>query len=96
VTGGGSKLVTYRGVTMKYLVVLSCLMLNGCFFFMVPLPSSDTFSYANTCVGSENAVVGKRIKHNDGRIGTIKTVYGSSDRCRKDAALPILTEVEYQ
>jgi hypothetical protein len=81
---------------MKYLVVLSCLMLNGCFFFMVPLPSSDTFSYANTCVGSENAEVGKRIKHADGRIGTIKTVYGSSERCRKDAAHPILTEVEYQ
>jgi hypothetical protein len=59
-------------------------MLNGCFFFMVPLPSSE---YANTCVGSEP--LARRIKNN-GRHGL------SYPLTLQETQRLILTEVEYQ
>lgn len=80
---------------MKLVFILSsCLTLSGCFFFMIPIPSGETF-YGNTCV-NESAYVGQRIKNMDGRIGTLKTIYGSSDRCRKDTKMPVLAEVVYE
>jgi hypothetical protein len=69
-----------------------CLLLQGCFAFMVPLPRAD--SAGNTCVDT-NAYVGQRIKNDDGRSGTLKTIYGASDRCRGQRTRPILVEVEY-
>jgi hypothetical protein len=74
-------------------ILASCLALSGCFFFWIPIHSGETFS-GNTCVNSA-AYVGQRIKNTDGRFGTLKTIYGSSDKCRQDVAMPILVEVEY-
>lgn len=82
---------------MRYLAVLPALLaLQGCFFFWVPIRSDSGESDArfNTCV-DDKAYVGYRMKHSDGRIGTVRQIFGRSSRCQV-ASNPILAAVEYE
>jgi hypothetical protein len=76
------------------LVCLSCLALQGCWFFMMPLPSSDPSSAANICV-PDGYAIGKRLKNEKGQIGTVTAIHGRHHRCQ-NGAYPILATVEYE
>ena len=72
------------------LIAASCMTLGGCFFFYIP---GSLFQSGNTCV-EPRAYVGQRIRHNQtGKTGTVKEVYGPTDRCT--SAMPLAAQVEY-
>lgn len=82
---------------MRYLaVLLAVLALHGCFFFWVPIKgdSGETDARFNTCV-DEKAYIGYRLRHADGRLGTVRQIFGRSSRCQV-ASNPILAAVEYE
>lgn len=72
--------------------MLLVLPLSGCWFFMVPLPSS-LFEAGNACA-AENVAVGQRLKHTDGRSGKVEKVIGRHQRCQS-ARMPVLVEIVY-
>jgi hypothetical protein len=78
---------------MRYLVVLICMLLQGCFFFYIPGSVLSSLSGWNACAG-ENVQVGQRLKYVDGRMGTVERVSGRSERCQ-DGKIPILVEVKF-
>lgn len=79
---------------MRYLaVLLMVLPLSGCWFFMVPIPSS-MFQEGNAC-GGESAYVGQRLRMPDDRVAKIEKVIGRHQRCQQTKA-PILVEVSYE
>jgi hypothetical protein len=75
------------------LVILSCAAMQGCGFFMFPIPGSDQFSAANTCV-PDGYYIGKRLKNDAGQIGTVKALHGRHQRCQV-GSYPILATVDY-
>lgn len=78
---------------MRYLIVLLLILpLQGCWFFMVPIPTA-LFQEGNACAG-EGAYVGQRLKHDDGRVGTVEKVIGRNERC-KSGSRPMLVEVRF-
>ena len=79
---------------MRYLIVLALILpLQGCWFFMVPIPSS-AFQDGNACSG-ESVYVGQRLKHDDGRMGTVEKVIGRHQRCQSGSR-PMLVDVRYE
>lgn len=67
--------------------------LAGC-FAVFPIPN---FSQAegNACLGT-SSVLGSRVGPNpQGQSGTVKRIFGASERCRENPARPILAEVQY-
>jgi len=77
---------------MRSVVSLMSCALAGCGFFWYSPGSSEG---GNTCVGT-NAYLGQQIKNDDdGRVGTLTKLYGSSERCRRDTAHPFLADVDY-
>lgn len=72
-------------------VLLLCTMLQGCWFFMVPIPSS---SQGNACTDEANAVVGQKVKHDNGKMATVEKVIGRHQRC-PTGQRPILVELAY-
>jgi hypothetical protein len=79
---------------MKYLVVLLLtLPLQGCWFFFLPIPTS-LFQAGNTCAG-ENVYAGQRLRHDDGRVGTVVKVIGRHQLCQTSNR-PMLLEVNYE
>jgi len=73
------------------IVVLLASTLQGCFFFYIP--GSMLSGGGNTCA-TEAVAEGGRIKHADGRVGTVSKLYGRSERCQ-DGRRPILADVKY-
>ena len=73
------------------LLCLFILPLQGCFFFFA-VPGS-MFQSGNACAG-ESAYVGQRLKHDDGRTGTVKEIVGRHQRCQV-AHRPVLVQVEF-
>lgn len=77
---------------MRYLFVLTLMLplLSGCWFIYIPGSTvsavSDSFTGAEGehCV-PETAKVGDRIKLTDGDKGMIKSLSGTSKRCRNKA-----------
>lgn len=83
---------------MRKLIVLLCLLLNGCFFVYLPgqaigsLEDSITGSFGNMCV-PETAKIGDRLKQADGRTGTVERISGPSSRC--NGPYPIRAQVQF-
>ena len=73
------------------LLCLFVLPLQGCFFFFA-VPGS-MFQSGNAC-SVESVYVGQRLKHDDGRMGTIREIVGRHQRCQA-AQRPILVQVEF-
>jgi hypothetical protein len=66
-----------------------CVALSGCWAVFIPGSMLEPGSF---CVGPD-AVVGGKIKLNDGRIGTIKALYGTSNRCSPQ--YPVKADLEF-
>lgn len=77
---------------MRYVLLAasSIAALLGC----VVAPAPERENQWNACV-SAGQFAGDRIEHDDGRVGTIKRVYGASGRCR-DGRHPKLAEVAWE
>ena len=77
---------------MKRLVSLALVLsLNACWFVYLP---SSFWGGKTYCVG-ESAKVGSRVRMPDGTLGTVKALYGRSERCQ-DGLLPIRADLEFQ
>lgn len=92
--------MNYMEKNMRYLLVLPCIcILQGCWFFIIPLKSSSDGDEGqaswNACI-QRGQFAGDRIKHIDtGQIGKVVKVFGPSSRC-KDHRIPNLAEVVYE
>lgn len=75
------------------IAIVLCCALHGCGFIYFPLPTSDSTAAGNTCV-PDGYRVGKRLKNDNGQIGTVKALHGRHQRCQV-AEYPILATVEY-
>lgn len=71
-------------------VLLLALLLQGCWFIYIP---AGMFQEGNSCSG-ESVYVGQRLKHDDGRTGTVEKVIGRHERCQSSAR-PMLVSVKY-
>lgn len=79
---------------MKEPLIALSFLLGGC-VAVFPIPNLSQLG-ANACLGV-NAYVGQKVGPNaDGKYGVVRKIHGASERCRKDKALPILAEVEYE
>jgi hypothetical protein len=77
---------------MRYLVLLLVLPLQGCWFFMFPIPSS-IFQEGNVCT-ADTVYVGQTIRNNDGRIGKVEKIIGRHQRCQS-SSMPMLVDVNF-
>lgn len=83
---------------MRFIVLASCLLLNGCFFFYVPGSAvsaiSDTLtgSFGNMCI-PESAKIGDQLKQPDGKAGTVQRISGPSSQC--NGPYPIRAQVSF-
>lgn len=63
-------------------------------WFCISIPTS-IFDTANACV-SDSAYVGQRINNtNTGKVGTVRTLHGRSERCQT-AIHPIKATLDYE
>lgn len=74
------------------LVLFLTLPLGGCWFFMVPIPSS-LFEGDKACA-AESVQVGQKLKMPDGRHAKVEKIDGRHQRC-PTGRLPILVGVSY-
>lgn len=64
-------------------------LLSGCWFAFIP---GSLLEPGNLCVGP-SAKVGDRIRHRDGRLGTVKAIYNTSSRCTPE--MPVKADVTF-
>ena len=74
------------------LTLLLTLPLGGCWFFMVPIPSSMTQD-GNACAG-DGVYVGQKLRNAEGKVGKVEKVIGRHQRCQ-EAVRPVLVQVSY-
>lgn len=84
---------------MRFLILVPCLFLGGCWFVFIPGSAISSLSdglsgqFGNMCIG-ESSKPGDKIKHTDGRIGTVQKVSGPSSRC--NTTYPVRAEVTFE
>lgn len=79
---------------MRYLFVLLLILpLQGCWFFLFPIPTS-LFQEGNACAG-ESVYAGQTLTHDDGRIGKVSKVIGRHQRCQRNDR-PMLVDVSFE
>ncbi len=79
---------------MRYLmIVLLVLPLEGCWFFMFPIPTS-AIQEGNACA-DDKVYLGQTLRMPGGQSGKVEKVIGrNTDRCR-EAHMPVLVDVSY-
>lgn len=79
---------------MRYLLIAALVLpLQGCWFFMFPIPTS-LWEGGNACAG-ESVYVGQTLTHDDGRIGKVSKVIGRHQRC-PTGARPMLVDMSFE
>ena len=80
-------------IATRALLVVATTQLGGCFFVFIPgslmqkVSDGVTGAQGEHCVG-RSAQIGDRIKLPDGKVGTVKSLSGTSVRCTNES-IPI-------